>query len=80
MSRFLKVCTDVQIFEQLLHATIANLNGPHRFVNCQLIASHHIDIKKRREDIICGYYFWRFFEDDRHVFLIKIQNSKFENF
>ena len=39
-----------------------------------------INIKKRREDIICGYYFWQFFEDDRHVFLIKIQNSKFENF
>ena len=77
MGRFLKVCTDVQIFEQLLHATIANLNGPHRF--CQLSTHRQcINIKKRRED--CGYYFWQFLEDDRHVFLVKIPNSKFENF
>ena len=51
MSRFLKVCTDVQIFEQLLNATIANLNGPHRFVNCQLIASHRYQEKKRRHHL-----------------------------
>ena len=53
MSRFLKICTNVQIFEQLLHATIANLIGPHRFANCQLItASASISRKEEKIAVI----------------------------
>ena len=59
------------------YATIANLSSPHRFVNCQLIASASIS---RKEEKIAVIIFWQFLEDDRHVFLVKIPNSKFENF
>ena len=56
MSRFLKNCTIVQIFEQRLHATIANLIGPHRFVSCQLIAS----ASTRKEEKIAVIIFGNF--------------------
>ena len=49
-------------------------------IGLSIVNTHHqcIDIKK--ENIICGYYFWQIFRGDQRVFLVKIPTVNLKTF
>ena len=76
MSRFLKIYSNVQIFEQLLHATIANLIGHIGLSVVNSSPVHQYQEKKRRLRLLFMAIFW----GDPYVFQVKIPKSIFEIF